>query len=465
MNRARPVNWLLVTAIVTATLLRLVTLNRKSLWLDEVVTLQIAQDTWSNIITNRWDPHPPLYYLLMHAWISLGQNEFVLRLPSAIAGIIAIPLLYWLAREWVDKWSAMAAVWMLTLAPLHIWYSQETRMYALACTLGLASTWAYSVAIRRDSWLAWSAWVAATVLGLYISYSTFLLLAAQIVFLVPICQFKGKGRRTLLTALAALIGVVLLFLPQMGTLTTQVVASFRGAYYYVPVQQWLASNSISADATVLNAVILLVGLFLLACASIVAWVLLRRVGHIRIGVVLVGLTVLAYEILLPASVVMRGLGIKRQLLVLFPYGLVFVAAVIGAYRYRRRLLIGLAIQTLLFAGYTSLVLEQENWRGVAEWINARALANDVVLFDASYAQMGFDYYYHSGIPRQGVGPSDVPTKLESLTTSRQNVWLVLENDIYTDPHAIVRRWLDENRNPTQEFDFAGVRVILYNRAE
>ena len=170
--------WLL---LAVAFVLRLVTLPRKSLWLDELVTLQIASRSAWDIITLRGgDPHPPLYYLLMHYWVRLGQTELILRLPSALSGVLSVLLLYVLMRRWGQRWAALTAALLLAIAPMHVWYSQEARMYALVCLWGLASVLAFTWAIRTDSLMAWCAWILVTAAGLYTHYSMLLVLLAEV---------------------------------------------------------------------------------------------------------------------------------------------------------------------------------------------------------------------------------------------------------------------------------------------
>jgi uncharacterized membrane protein len=185
--------WLAGLALVGGAAVRLNTLPYKSLWLDEVVTLHMARGSLAEILAVQADPHPPLYYLLMHYWVAVGQSEAILRLPSALAGIIAIPLLYWVVRAWGGRWSATVAAWLLALAPLHVWYSQETRMYALVCTLGLLATLFYILAAHHGRLLAWIGWVAAMLTGLYADYSMILVLAGQAI-LYPFCLTERAGR-------------------------------------------------------------------------------------------------------------------------------------------------------------------------------------------------------------------------------------------------------------------------------
>ncbi len=462
MSKER-VTLLLLAAIAVASILRLVWLDRKSLWLDEVVTLQMARTSISDILNARWDPHPPLYYVLMHYWINLGESEFLLRLPSALAGILAIPLLYWLVREWSGDWAAIASAWLLALAPLHIWYSQEARMYALACTLGLASTLVYTWAIRRNKqWLAWPVWVAVMGIGLYTSYSHLLLLGAQMILFVPLWQSSKAHPRTLFIALVAVVCVLLMFAPQAQTFMSQLV--FRGGqvWYYIPLQWLLTDLGITVSSSYLNAALISGGLAFLGATSIIVWKLSSRLQQIRTGWGWLLAVVILYVAILVASAVVRGLGLKRQTLILFPYLLSGIVVIAAMHRYRMRILMGLLLITVPFTSYTLVAQEQEDWRSVARVVEESAEQRDIILLNPSYIQLSFDYYYRGQVPRQGVGPSDVPKNLLPLVTSYERVWLVLAHDRYTDPQETVRRWLDEHCALLGEQVFAGVRVRVYN---
>jgi hypothetical protein len=81
--------------------LRLRALGRVSLWFDEVISsLQAQPPSWELLQNVRQDVHPPLYHLLLHGMSALGDSEAVLRIPSALFGILSIPLLYALGRVW-----------------------------------------------------------------------------------------------------------------------------------------------------------------------------------------------------------------------------------------------------------------------------------------------------------------------------------------------------------------------------
>ena len=463
MNRRRIALWLPLIATIFALFVRLLMLGRKSLWFDETETLRIAATSVEDIVSGRWDQHPPIYHLLMRCWIRLGRSEFVLRLPSALAGVAAIPLLDRLARQWGGRWVAMASAWLLAIAPLHVWYSQEARMYALVCTLGLASTLFYAVAIRRDSPLAWAAWVVATVAGLYTQYSMLLIVFAQMVLFGPLWHASGSRREALWSPLLALLVVALLFAPQARKLVTQIVLSgWRGGYYYLWVQSILAGWNIAVSPTQLFVVIVSAGVVVLGAVCVALWALRDRLRLARVGPGWAMVAVVFYLLILAASAVPRGLGLKRQVLILLPYALSGVAAVISTHPYRSRLFLGLVLVTLPLTGHVVLVQEQEAWRDVAQFLEQRVESQDVILVNAAYMRRPLEYYYRGDASHLGIGPDGVPEMLSEIAESHGRLWLVLSNEEYTDPQGLVRRWLDRNCTRVEERTFRRVRVRLYD---
>jgi len=128
--------------LILSLFLRIISLNQ-SLWLDEATTALVSKMDlkmfFMQFIPN--DFHPPLYYNILQAWTYLfGTSEIVLRVPSLIFGILTVYVTYLIASRFEGnslgkiKWPIVPALFLAT-SGLHIYYSQEARMYALATLL------------------------------------------------------------------------------------------------------------------------------------------------------------------------------------------------------------------------------------------------------------------------------------------------------------------------------------------
>lgn len=133
---------LIVAITCLAVGLRLYHLTAQSLWVDEVMSIRIMTSPWSAIASKSFEltNSPPLYFLLSWPFYALIPNEAGARLLSALSGAATVPLLYLFASRLVNPRVGALSALLLAVSPFHIWYSQETRPYALAMFLALLST-------------------------------------------------------------------------------------------------------------------------------------------------------------------------------------------------------------------------------------------------------------------------------------------------------------------------------------
>jgi mannosyltransferase len=153
--------WWLSLLFGVALALRLYRLGQNSLWVDEFASLVTARHPLSEIpgAALRGDAfEPPFYFWLLHITISSGgESESALRLLSAVAGALTVPLLIYLIRELTHSGEAAAlSAGLLAISPLHLWYSQEARPYALLVCLGTGALLCLVRAARTNSLLAWA---------------------------------------------------------------------------------------------------------------------------------------------------------------------------------------------------------------------------------------------------------------------------------------------------------------------
>jgi mannosyltransferase len=154
---------LLLLLTLLGGVLRAYRLGANSLWIDEFATLKIISRPFPEILraTAEINFCPPLYFWLVHGVVSIaGVSESSLRLVSAAAGTLTIPVAWLLARELTrSRTVAGICAALLALNPLHIWYSQEARPYALLVWFGCASLLFFLVAARTKAVGHWAAFV------------------------------------------------------------------------------------------------------------------------------------------------------------------------------------------------------------------------------------------------------------------------------------------------------------------
>ena len=88
----------------------------------------------------RTESTPPLYYVLAWGWTHVfGSGEFGLRSLSALAGAGTVFVGGLIAGRLAGRRADLLAAGLLAVSPLLVWFSQESRAYALAALLTAGS--------------------------------------------------------------------------------------------------------------------------------------------------------------------------------------------------------------------------------------------------------------------------------------------------------------------------------------
>ncbi len=103
-------------------------------WVDQI--------TWWMHLS--FHDHPPLVFLIQHFSITLfGENPFAIRLPSVLAGLISILLLYLIGRRLYSSEVGLISSALFAFTANHIWISRIGLQESILIALMLASVWAF----------------------------------------------------------------------------------------------------------------------------------------------------------------------------------------------------------------------------------------------------------------------------------------------------------------------------------
>ena len=194
--------------------LRLVHLSRFELFVDEAATWWFAGMIAAGGLSEQMslEPTPPLYYALVGGLMKLfGESDFVLRLPSALFGAAAVPIVFGFGRALFSHRVGWIAALLLAVHPMHVFYSREARVYPLLLCLTMLTLWALWRALESNSRRAWVFFGAAL---LAVCYSHFygLFLAGAAGLAILLWSRHGCAR---LRGVAALAVAMLAFAPYL----------------------------------------------------------------------------------------------------------------------------------------------------------------------------------------------------------------------------------------------------------
>lgn len=481
-----PLHWYLIGAGIVATLLRLISVAKASIWHDEGYTMMLIQHGPLEIIARTArDFHPPLYYLVAHWWSLLfGTSELAIRSLSVACGVGIVILTYFIVKRLkFSEGTARLATLFMAFAPFLVRYSEEARMYGMAAFLICAATLALLVALdyrgkstRKQHlrwWLIYGALMAA---ALYTHYYVGFLIFVHIGY----AWHSYGGFKNMLQTRAWWAGNLFaagLFSLWIPTVIAQ-VTRVQGGYWIPPANAETIPNTLlqfmSFASNYLSSSIEM--LLVVALACYVTFVIARTNKPDRPRLFFaIGWTVVPLLIALLAS-------LKQPVY----YDRYFAYAAVGFYLLLAVLITSAHIKTwlkqllvvavlLLFCVGIANVAHQANhqMRTIGAHVTENFESGDIIISAELYTYFDFSYYNRTDAPvhllsedrLSGYGESsllydtqnDIVVHQLSNVNGPSRVWLVGkpgDKDYYTTK-------LPSNWHPIQKVTQGDSAVILY----
>ena len=221
--------------------LRLVALDARPVWYDEAFAILYAARSFGEMLNGTLnqvggaaaDVHPLFYYFALHLWMGVvGDSAFAVRFFSVIFGVATIPIVYRAARELFDGRVALVTALVIAVAPFHIAYSQESRMYAQLGFWSALALWAFVRFWRTSHKRWWSICVVAGAGALYshnLAFAVFAALGAWVIF----DAIQTQTTRLLRATVFAGVAMIVLWLPWLFVVPSQ-FGKIAQAYWVPP---------------------------------------------------------------------------------------------------------------------------------------------------------------------------------------------------------------------------------------
>lgn len=369
----------LVFAGLILTVLALARFNQ-SLWSDEASSLWFSRQPIGALFTSVCDPHPPGYYLLLKLWTLAGDSEAWLRLPSLLAALATLAMVYQIAHERSGATGALLAAWLLALQPLHTWYASEVRMYALVECAGLLAVWLGWRALNRDAKIwSWRAYALVAGLSIWLDYTALLPLALlQLIWIARGCP-KWRRWISLHIIMAAPLGI--------WWLTGNPLSSLGRSYQPVFIAVQAAKLGLDLTPAVAASLLQWAATGAIGGGLLIAWSVKRHASLKSKAWPLIGVGLWAG--LLAFSAVPTAFTVKRLLVVGVPYVVLGAAVIIARWPgYLRWASVGLSA---IAAWSALLTFQREPWRDFVRDQAARDRSAAIWVDELSAPV--FDYYW------------------------------------------------------------------------
>jgi len=208
----RPIEWPVLAVLLVGTANFSWQLGSSSLYIDESLAWHPAMLSFHGLYQSVHDGEisPPGYYALLHEWIYRlsSQQEWVMRIPSVLAGLGLVAAVYWLATLVADRRTAVLASLGAAISPLVLAFAQEARAYVFTMLFVTVATAGLLEGRRRPRGRVRVLWLltagTATIAAFWTHYTADLVLVPLLAWFAWRPGISKQGRLTLpLLSLAA----------------------------------------------------------------------------------------------------------------------------------------------------------------------------------------------------------------------------------------------------------------------
>jgi 4-amino-4-deoxy-L-arabinose transferase-like glycosyltransferase len=204
--------------LVATALLRFVSASH-SLQFDEHASVYFSDQSYARLWSD-WmlrETNPPLYYSILRAWRAIaGSSDWAIRVPTIVASLCAIVLLYALTRRIYGTTAAVIAAGLAGISGRHLYFAELARGYIFVLCAVLVAVGALVTISSSDAKLssrrrALALYTVAATAAIYLH--TTMILFPVFAFVAVIASDPARCRshpRQLLPLIAANIAVYIL---------------------------------------------------------------------------------------------------------------------------------------------------------------------------------------------------------------------------------------------------------------
>ncbi|MBI2196515.1 glycosyltransferase family 39 protein [Candidatus Daviesbacteria bacterium] len=459
--------------------LRLISLNQ-SLWLDEAINVMAARSfsLWGMVTQYAVaDFHPPGWFIILWVWgKTFGYSEIAVRIPSVIIGVLTIYITYLLGKKLISKNVGLIAALLLAINPLHIYYSQEARMYALAALAVSLNMLLFIDFVRGGKGGKGSMviYVLSNIFILLSDYVAYLIFPVQFVFLLFLRKEALRGWSIrLVAACLAFIWWLPVFLKQLdvGSTASANLPTWKfvvGGFDFKTIPLTFVKFIIGRISLVNK---IMYAALLLPIVTLFTFLLWHGIKNLTDT----SRKLLFFWLIIPsviATMISFFIPVYSYFRVLFiiPVFVLLVSNGISEFRWRLRyvfLVVIIFIQ--LFCAFVYLLntnYQRDNWRGLVSYF--KNIQPEVILFESSGTLPPFDYYAGGSLNVRGA-LNDFPARddtaiagLSELLKDKREIYLVDYLVQISDPDRLVAKKLTELGYTEKEIkDFHGVGFVYH----
>lgn len=365
---------------------------------DEICSVLIAGGDVHRLLAGALHdaPHPPLYYVTLHLWLSLfGTSEVAVRSLSVACSILFLLVAYALLRRFVAAPLALGMLCVFAFGSYFVYYGQQARPYALIAVVSALNLLAFFRAMASGETKAIRLWGLSAAALLFSQYMGVLVIACEVVW--ALVRWRKKGLAFALYGAIAVMAVAVWAVVAMG-----------GAVSHnddpIPTTNWMVRPNLAAliwfYATLFGTFVPLRWLFLVlgGLAGVFVYRIWRQKSlsgdQLFLALLAIGVPLFVFALSLWGP---RPVFVPRQLMAAAVACIVLLATILAA-----------APKPLATAGVVALLafcllslpqavreIGKEPWQQIAAWVDRGFGPVRVVVMEMS-DRNSFAYYRRSG---------------------------------------------------------------------
>jgi len=428
--------------------LRLYGLGSRSLWFDEAdIVLDSVKASDALKILKLYNP-VIFYKIFIFYWRHADPyiHEWLLRVPSVIFAMAALFLLYKLTNLLFNNARiASISAFLLSVSPLHIYYSQELSAYSFLLFIILAAIYSLIKLAKSDN-ISWVLiYAVSNIISIYthpIMWWAFLM--QNIIVIVQINNFRRALKRVILGNLL----IIFLCIPSLYAVFSGSGFLFKKSnFHFNRVSGWVPQPSLkSILVTFKNLSLGYNAPRFLYSGSIILYLALFIEGAIKISkkpngaIVLMLISLPPAALFIIAKVAAFSYYVDRYFLPFLPFFCITVAY--GIYELRKMSMRVTAIALIIIVSAISLnnyyrdilpgnifehvgIVPRQDSRGAAAYISESLEEGDALFHTCRNTALPFEYYFDFYFKKTAAIFKDYPQRLDN----KQDILFYFPRDI------------------------------------
>jgi uncharacterized membrane protein len=453
--------------LVLAFAVRAIDLNGQSLFVDEFSEISLAHES-PRAILSAHDSAPPFFPLTLKCWLALWGADDAARWLSVVCGVASVLCVWAIGRHLVDHPTGIAAAFVTALLPMHVYYSQFVRSYALMFLLVALDLWLLLRAVKHERAKDWLAFAAVGILGAYTHYyfAIFLATSLVIVWLARRHGWIGWPALAAYAAVAAAMLPLLWLLPgdlefQKGLREPRPLnaATFGYTYFSLFNGYALGPSSTELQTMSVTEAIRMAAPWIVVLATVLVVLGLegwRRICRARSALQVVTLAIVPVLILGLLSLV-AGLNYNVRFVtwIMIAVAVWMGAGIAAGWNRRSVQLVSVAFVIMASVAFVNRHwigrYEHEDLRGAARFLKSHATTADTVYVVSDYMADLLRYYLGDGwriveLPKPGSVNEVVRKPQDALAAAAaaarqqaasKRIWLIYCRSFHGDPDGLL----------------------------